>query len=121
MLARCWTWTAAPSSQGRGCVGSLAGRQWQGERADPNPHLSSGPPAVLGYAATSVSPTALNRVWLWVPVWACSFQECAGSPSMTFPGSELGLQELGQSSLPPDLLAPLCFLIPQSCSAWVVS
>lgn len=37
MLARCWMWAAAPSSQGRGCVGSLAGRQWQGERADPNP------------------------------------------------------------------------------------
>lgn len=91
------------------------------ERGQTLTHLSSGPPAVLGSAATSVLPTTLNGVWLWVPVWARSFQECAGSPLMTLPGLELGLQELGQSSLLPALLAPLCFLIPQSCSAWVVS
>ena len=102
-------------------MASLAGRQWLGEKADPNLHLSSGPPAVLGSAATAVLPTALNGVWLWVPVWAHAFWECAGSPLVTPPGLELGLQEPGQSSLLPALLAPLRFPIPQSCSAWVVS
>lgn len=79
LLARGWTWAKAPSSQGKGCVGSLAGRQWQGEKADPNVHLSSGPPGLLGSAATAVLRTALNGAWLWVPVRARGFWECAGS------------------------------------------
>lgn len=87
-----------------------------GRGADPNVHLSSGPPGLLGSAATAVLRTALNG-----PTGSLCARGLGGVGSLCDP-PRLGAGSAGTGtelySLP---FWPHYALIPRSCSVWVFS